>query len=817
MECSGPTWRLTDGRWFPGTATEAAFLLGGIGTGTVSLGSRGQLLDWEIFNRPGRGSLLPNAHAALWVRPEGQAPIARILESRLTPPLRATNGLQPYTAGGLPRLARSRLRGEYPFVRVEFEDDVLPVRVRLDAFTPFIPLNTEDSSIPGAVLEYTVENPSRRRVDVTIVASLMNPVGGIGFDEYHNLQCRTAGRNVNELRQRDGLVGILFRGEKYPPGSLEHGDMTLATTNPSVTWKRAWYRGEWWDYLQEFWDDLREDGRLTDLGYESPSADGSTDTGSLGAMESLVPGEARVIRFILSWCFPHRLNGWSESLAPSDPAKRVARNWYARLFPTSWHAAAHLARYLARLREGSRLFHDALYGSSLPRPVIDAAANNLAALRSTTCFRLDDGTFYGYEGCFDDAGCCPGTCTHVWNFAQSAAFLFPELERSMRRTEYLQELEPDGMMPFRAFKAFGATWLWKDRPGPPAADGQLGSLVRVFREWRLSGDAAFLRDLWPGMKRSLAFALARWDLDGDLVLEAEHHTSYDIELYGANSLSTGWLLAALSAMEEMAEFLGDAGYAETLRGGFERAARRVDELCWNGEYYEQRVSDVDEHKYQYGKGCLSDQLVGQVVARVAGLGRLLPAEHVRSALQSVYRYNFRASFADHHDCQRSYAINDDAGLLLCSWPRGGRPRFPFVYSDETWPGSEYAVAAGLVYEGLLDEAVIIVRAVQDRHDGVYRNPWNEIECGNHYARSMSSWALVIAWSGFTCDLSKNEMSFTPAVGPVPFTTFWSTGKAWGTYAQRRGPGGSMEPEVVVLEGEASGLRVRACGKDWLLP
>jgi non-lysosomal glucosylceramidase len=387
----------------------------------------------------------------------------------------------------------------------------------------------------------------------------------------------------------------------------------------------------------------------------------------------------------------------------------------------------------------------------------------------------------------------------------------------MRRTEYLIELEPGGMMPFRAFKAFGSTWLWKGSSGPPAADGQLGSIMRVYREWKLSGDEAFLRELWPGMKRSLAFALSRWDPDGDLVLEAEHHTSYDIELYGPNTLSGAYLLGALKAMAALASFLGEAEYASGLEAAFSRASARLDELCWDGEYYVQRLADLDEHKYQYGQGCLSDQLVAQLFARISGLGHLLPGDHVRTALRSVYKYNFRESFAEHHNCQRSYAINDEAGLLLCSWPKGGRPRFPFVYSDETWPGSEYAVAANLVFEGFVDEALAIVKAVQDRHDGVYRNPWNEIECGNHYARSLSSWALLIAFSGFSFDLAKGEIGFAPQVGLADFTTFWSVGTAWGSYSQRPNGSGGLEPELKVLYGDASGLRVRACGREWVVP
>lgn len=801
---------------FSREATEAAFLLGGIGTGNVSLGSRGQLRDWEIFNKPGKGNIIPNAHFTIWAKEEGKRPVARLLQSKIADPLRDTNGMQPYTAGGFPHMDNSTLRGEYPIVWVDFEDSHLPVHVKLEAFTPFIPLNVDDSSIPGALFTYSVTNTSDYPVDVTIAASMMNPIGGIAFDEYGNVACKDAGQNINELRKESLFAGIYFHGLKYGPETLKYGNMSIVTTNTKITHKTKWYRGEWYDYNHDYWDDFEEDGKLNEIEYDTPSEEGFSDTGSIGAFETIEPNETKIFQFILTWYFPNRINGWNEEIRVREPGRETVRNYYTKLFKDSWHAASYLIYNFERLKKDTFSFHHALHSTTLPGYVIDAVANNLTVMRSTTCFHLDNGRFYGYEGCFCDGGCCNGSCTHVWNFAQAIAFLFPSLEKSMRRIEFLEEVEENGKMNFRAYKGFDSTYMWKGMEGPPAADGQMGTITRAYREWKFTGEDEFIKELWPMIKKALHFAFQRWDNDNDFVLDSDQHVSYDIELYGPNPLTSIHLLGALKAVEVIAAYLGEREYAQKLGEIFAKSSKRADELLWNGEYYIQLINDVNLHKYQIGKGCLSDQMVGQQLAHIVGLGYLLPKERVKSAVYSIYKYNFRENFLEHCNCQRAYTMNDEKGLLLCSWPDGGRPRFPFVYSDEVWPGVEYAAAVNLIFEGYTEEALTIIKAIQDRHDGFRRNPWNEIECGNHYARSMASWGILIAFAGYQFDLVKGEIHFSPVLNQEDYSTFWSTGKAWGIYSQKRNGADEWDTNVQVLFGDASGLQINACGKKWTL-
>jgi uncharacterized protein (DUF608 family) len=241
----------------------------------------------------------------------------------------------------------------------------------------------------------------------------------------------------------------------------------------------------------------------------------------------------------------------------------------------------------------------------------------------------------------------------------------------------------------------------------------------------------------------------------------------------------------------------------------------MDSLLWNGEYYVQRLEDVNAYKYQYGTGCLSDQLFGQLLAHVAGLGHVLPQEHVRIAIKSVYEYNFMPNLHESQNIGRSYALDGEAGLLLCTWPHGGRPRFPFGYADEVWTGVEYQVAAHLIYEGYVEQGLALVKAVRDRYDGFKRNPWNEVECGHHYVRSLASWALLLAISGYRFDLGKKTISFTPALPGTNFSCFFSTGSAWGVYQERVDENtGERGWKVEVLYGSLEGIAVNDGKNAW---
>jgi non-lysosomal glucosylceramidase len=774
-------FRIGPQRTFQGAGLrEIAFPIGGIGTGTVSLGGRGQLRDWEIFNRPGKGKNLPLTFFSLWAQHDGGTPLARVLEARFQPPYGGAFGV-PLPAAGLPRLASARFTGAYPFARIEFQDEALPLRVSLEAFNPFIPGNTEDSGIPVAVFFWTLANDGPGAVRATVAFSLMNAVGYDGVASLFSRRGHLYGQNLNQVVTEGALRGMRMSSAKYDRQDARFGTMAVATTWPDVTACAHSERAAWFDDIQRFWEDFSDDGLLAPSD-ESPTPDNETDIGTLGLVASLAPGETLRLPFVLAWHFPNLENYWN--LEEPVRGKRLG-NEYATRFADAWDAARYTFENLERLESQTRLFHDTFFESTLPDYVLDAVSSQMSTIRTTTCLRTEDGGFHAFEGCADNSGCCPLNCTHVWNYAQSPAFLFPQLERSARRTDFAANTRPDGDMAFRTLiPLVGELWMH-----PPAADGQMGTILRLYREWQISGDESFLRELWPDAKRALEFAWEAWDRDRDGLMEGEQHNTYDIEFYGPNPMTNLLYLGALRAGEEMARALGEEQAAAEYRSVYERGQRGMEETLWNGEYYVQRLDDLDEHRYQVGAGCLSDQLLGQWLASILGLGHLVPPERVGQTLASIYSYNYRTSLAGHANPQRVYALNDEPGLVICSWPHGGQPRYPFPYAHEVWTGIEYEVGALLISEGLIEEGLTLVRSARARYDGERRNPWDEMECGHHYARAMSSWSLLLALSGCRYSAPSRSLGFAPRLRPDDFRCFFTAGEAWGSYAQRRSPSG----------------------------
>ncbi|UNK71093.1 GH116 family glycosyl-hydrolase [Microbacterium sp. H1-D42] len=838
-------------RPIPHTAQRAAFPLGGIGTGNVSLGARGELRDWEFENLPDKGRTNPRSFFAIHAAPEGGEAVTRVLEARHTGRHDLDAGYSFDDLAGLPRLDAAELHGEYPIAEIDFTDSALPVEVSLRAFTPLVPLDPDASGIPAAVLRYRVTNPGATAVTVTVVGSMSHTAGRgtPGPDAPWGMR----GTQSVRWREDEGIRGLDFDID-LPHDDPGYGTMSLTTTDASTTVKPQWVTSYWPDGGRLFWDDLTADGllsaepRLTledkprGLFAERDADAGAVlteeqmmaklprvRTGSLGIVHTLAPGEARDFEFVLSWSFPNRRRGWhghivfDDALEDGTPDLRdeldpIVRNHYATLWADAWAAGAHLHRELPALEAASDAFVEALYGGTLDPVLADAIGANVAAVRSTTCFVLESPTpelgegpvFAAWEGSFDHGGSCEGTCTHVWSYAQTVAWLFPSLERSARRAEFLLETDEAGAQKFRGNRIWGAPrWFIG-----PAVDGQLGTFLRLHREWRFSGDDDFLRELWPAAARSLEYAIREWDRDGDGLLDGELHNTYDIEFHGIDPLANGFQLAALRAGARMAEHLGEADRAQRWSARADEAADAMERMLWNGEFYRQLIDDVDAHRYQYGDGVLSDQLLGQFHAFLGGLGYLLPEEHVRSALGAIVRHNHRDDLRAHESTQRVYALNDEGGLLLASWPNGGRPALPFVYADEVWTGIEHQVAATLLFAGMPDEALTIERSLRARYDGEHRNPWNEIECGNHYARSLASWALLIAASGAQWDGVSRTLAFDPVDADGAQRFLFTTGTGWGRVDIRPASitlhldGGDLDLAQLVLRGEVVGRSIR---------
>ncbi len=625
------------GRRFTGAALrEIAFPLGGIGTGTVSLTGSGALRDWEIFNRPNKGSILPFTFVALRLDGGGMAkPRIRVVERRPMPPFTGRDGPTRLTALGLPRFREAAFTGAYPFANIRFSDAALPVTVSLEAFNPMVPLATEDSSLPVAILTYRLTSRAKSRLNASLAFSMMNPVGYDGHSKLGGRNGDCFGANLNEFKSEGGASGILMKSSKYPAGSFRNGSLALVTSAAETSYRLQWEHGAWWDDFQKWWDEFLAKGRFANTPTQ-PSADKTTEYATLAAHATLEPGETKDITFVLAWHFPYGENYWSREPGAKD--KPLANEYGAR-WNSAWEPAAKALRELKPLRERSARYRDTLHSSTLPAPVIDAVSSQASILRTNTLMVLEGKRTLAFEGCNDQDGCCPMNCTHVYNYEQALAHLYPDVERSMRETDYLVNMRPDGSMSFRTLvplKKGGNDFR-------PAADGQMGCVMKTYREWQLSGDDEYLRKLWPEVKRSLEYAWKQWDADRDGVMEGQQHNTYDIEFYGPNSMMGSLYLGALLAAARMARHLGDAASAETYEALAASGGKRLDRELYNGEYYVQKVDESRQEaaKYQYGEGCLSDQLLGQWFAEVVHLGKVLPHEHIRRALGAIWRYNFR--------------------------------------------------------------------------------------------------------------------------------------------------------------------------------
>ena len=488
-------------------------------------------------------------------------------------------------------------------------------------------------------------------------------------------------------------------------------------------------------------------------GVEATAPLGQDLVGALKCRRTLEPGKSETVTFLLTWHFPnHRL----------QPVQSSEGRRYAARFANATAVAEYVASHFERLAGTTRLWHDTWYDSSLPHWFLNRTFLNTSILASSTCHWFQDGRFYGWEG----VGCCAGTCTHVWHYAHAVGRLFPQLERDLReRTDYGLAFQPDtGIVKFRGEGA------------GLAVDGQAGVILRTLREHQMSADGEFLKRNWPKIRKALECLIER-DANGDGVLEGAQHNTLDADWFGPVAWLSGLYLAALRAGEEMARETGDAAFVEQCRTIYERGAKNLVERLWGDEYFINRPDPEHAQAINSGTGCEIDQVFGQSWAWQVGLGRVLPKDKTLQSLRALWRYNFTPDVGPYREAMRSgrwYAMPGEAGLLMCTFPRTdwdfekacgvGNTKPGFAgYFNECMNGFEYQVAGHMLWEGMIQEGLAITRAVHDRYHASRRNPWNEVECGDHYARSMASYGVYLAACGYEYHGPKGHLGFAPRV------------------------------------------------------
>ena len=798
-----------------------AMPLGGIGTGNLAICADGGLRQWQLHNIGNHAGALPGSFFALRVsRWEPPLDEVRILQA---PPRDSTGtplvsddvvpDWQRDLLSRCPGVARTTFCGTYPIARVRYLDPAVPLGVTLEAFNPLVPLDVDVSSIPAAFFTFRLINDGDHPLHGTLGATVQNAVGWDGITPIDGVVAPGYGGNTNRLLRREGWTSVVLENGALPDDAAGAGQMVLAADDPHAA---ALLR---WRHADEFVTFLRSRALASGAprlalaaGVADPqrhapqsatvaSPAGSTWNTGLGVPFLLQPGQQRLIRIALTWYFPNRYINF-EQFGPDRPEWGRSRFWLGNHYATRYGDAQDVFERVRRdwsaLREATGAWTGTLAGSGLDDAAVTHFAAQLATVRSPTCFRGADGRFFAFEGVLgastvmwsgSSGGSCPLNCTHVWNYAQALAAAFPELERSMRETELEIMQAPDGYIPHRVIAPTYLRQLWGEPiggPDQPALDGMLGTILKAYREYRGGAGIDWLRRYWPNLTRLLRHVDRTWNVDGTGMLSGVQPSTHDIDLTGHNPFMGTLWLAALRAAEEMALLVDDADAGATYRATFSQASEAYDAALFTGEYYAQRLLPGDNTDYQWGDGCLTDQLIGQWWAHQLDLGYLLPAEHVRTALAAVVRHNLRRGFGDPRDFNRPYRVfadGDDAGLLLCTWPRGGRPAVPIRYADEVWTGSEYQVAAHCWREGLQHEGRAVLDGVWARYDGRRRNPFNEIECGDHYARSLAGWSALEALAGFAHDGPAGAYTLRRPGVPSTSVPFLAR-SGWGLWSQQ---------------------------------
>ena len=794
---------------------QISYPLGGFGTGMLCFDGGGAFSRFSVRHNPEFFNQ-PLVFSALSLKTGDEPRCSRVLEGPVAPwkffhPWKrdASDSGGGHRGFGLPRFDSASFEAVFPFAKVKLSDPHLPIDVEVTAWNPFIPGDPDSSSLPVAAVAYRFNNTS---------TSVQEGVYSFHLDNF--LAIGNTGHSVVGFPG-----GFELRQEAIPDNPASEASFAAWIDHPDARSNAAWFRGGWFDSLTQLWTEV-ERGDVIERG--TLSDDRPSGGGSVFLPFRLAPGEETTIRLRLAWYVPYSIEYHPNPRHPqfhNGPRTDFYQPWYAGQFKDLGEVISFWRKNEPELRTKTENFSACFHDSTLPPEVMEAVAANLTILKSTTVLRQMDGRFWGWEGTHAVMGSCHGSCTHVWNYAQALPHLFPSLERSLREVEFGACQSPDGHQQFRASLPIKPT----EGRFHAAADGQLGGLLKVYRDWRISGDTGWLRQLWPQVRKSLEYCIETWDPDHRGALFEPHHNTYDIEFWGANGMCTSFYLAALGAAIAMGQALNAdvTPFKQLLADGRAFMEREL----FNGEYFIQKIQwtglrspdpvamskqtfnldyspeallllEKEGPKYQYGTGCLSDGILGEWMAWTAGLAPVISRDQIEQHLLSVYRYNFREDLATFANPQRpSYAFGHEAGLLLCTWPHGGKPALPFVYSDEVWTGIEYHVASHLISLGQVEKGLEIVRACRQRYDGLRRNPFAEIECGYWYARAMSSYALLQALTGARYDAVEKTLYVEPKI-QGDFRSFLATAGGYGTVGIRNG-----EPFLEVKAGQIDVHRI----------
>lgn len=706
-------------------------------------------------------------------------------------------GADATTMNGFPHFEYNDFNAEYPFANLNFRDKNFPANIKLTAFNPIIPLDSKNSSIPAAFFEIEFENTYSKYLNFQAAFSVCNP-----FSKSQNKNvCKGKGITMFDAENTENNLTL----------TADKGEITVCDY-----WYRGWRNSFYKDNIRTFWNEFSKSLPIKCRNYKEI---GQNDHCTVCAAINVAPNAKKSVRFVLTRSIPQCTHYWG------DKSGYTWKNYYATIFQNSLQSAAYSVENFNMLYSETLEFTNALYGSDVDESIKQAVSSALSVIKSPTVMRLENGDLYGWERVNSHDGSCEGLCQHVWNYAYVLCYLFPDLEMGIRNNTLKYGVFESGETTFRLPIPFEREYYINlFSPGEkfvPCVDGHMGEVIKVYHEWKLSGKTEWLAEKLDTVKKLIRFAYSpqnkcRWDANRSGVIAGRQHHTLDTELFGANAWLEGFYLAALKAGAQMAQALNDTTAQKEFSALFESGYNYTDKNLWNGEYYIQETdlsnnkipkkfgcseifenAETGEINYQFKNGCMIDQCVAQWHSKLVGLGNVFDSEKIKTAVLSIYRNNFKQSFRNFPNPWRLFAINDEGGTVMCSYPNTvGTPKNPLPYSEEVMSRFEYAFAGLLIANNFQSEAENVVRAVRARYNGENRNPFNDIECGSNYARSMAAYSLLPLSLGFTADLASGIIGFAPKINKDNFNCIWNTATAYENYYENK-----KEIVITVIRGD----------------
>ena len=798
-----------------GSRVRSGISMGGIGAGSIEMRKDGQFYNWSIFNNYPLGTgpqfklqTLPyknseNSYLFFLVRyqVEGDSPKLKLLQLNNSIQEGAMEGLVYYYPWmkGVDKITYNAC---FPFVNMVFSDKEMPFTISLEAFSPFIPHDVKNSSLPGVFFNFKINSLTEKKVDVMLLGTLRNLVS---YDKIEKAF-------ESELISKSNYKFFIHKTTNTDTQSPTFGEMGLGAVGGDDI---SYYLG--WEHKHPYYEKLLVSKKLENID-DTHNRNIKSEEGkiigrlvgedndqrcfsSIAVSKELKSHSEFSTIFFFNWYFPNaygavnvsdkktvndRLHSpYTINLKPT----KIIGHYYQNYFEKVYGVADYFVNQAAQLSQQTHQFTDDFYSSDLPSFVLNQVNSQLNTLVSSSVL-THNGSFAIREGLTPELSWGPNATLDVSLYGSPMLIsLFPTLQQAMMKAHarlQTKDGEVNHGLGYDLDYNQNGTWGVYDR-----IDLVPNYIQMVLRDYFWTNDKEYLKEMWPGIKRGIEYVIAKKDLNGDQMPDMNGiMCSYDnFPMYGLSSYIQSQWITALKMASLAASDMKDTKSAEKYQKLAQKGTLLMEEKLWNGSYYD--LSNDYTGSKGIDNGCLTDQLIGQWVADCSGLGVILNPERVKKALKTILNKSFI----------------DQSFLRNCTWPQ-----YPDLYPIHTsnlwvdqantaWSGVELAFASLLIYQGLVDEGLGVIKAVDDRYReaGLY---FDHQEFGGHYYRPLSAWAILNSMLGFS--INRGVLNFDPKLKEEQFSLFFTTPSATAIFSKT-----SKDMNITVRTGELnfSGINI----------